>query len=219
MFWLKRPVWIDAADMILSLTQVLRYCHFLLVMSQNSALPLHLNNLWSSIWYHCNPWPLKHRGRPFLCCHVWPKSYDAKYIIQICRKVKWSPWVLLWWLHLLKCSGPQTVQENQFSSFYEKVKKIFAYFPDYLHESAYIWPLRKGLIHVSCYILFHSVLFNSLHFVLDLITLLPESEVEIFICITGFLYLIFCIHISWSCCVYNCTVYLAERKGESDKRH
>lgn len=100
-----------------------------------------------------------------------------------------------------------------------KSEKIFAYFPDYLHESAYIWPLRKGLIHVSCYILFHSVLFNSLHFVLDLITLLPESEVEIFICITGFLYLIFCIHISWSCCVYNCTVYLAERKGESDKRH
>ncbi len=62
-----------------------RYCYFLLTLFI-SPLTLHLNSLCRCIWYHCNPWPLKHRGRPFLCYHVLFRRY---YIIWLWLKVKW----------------------------------------------------------------------------------------------------------------------------------
>ncbi len=50
-------------------TVMLRYCYFLLTLLI-SPLTLHLNNLCCCIWYHCNPWPSKHRGRHHIFCVI-----------------------------------------------------------------------------------------------------------------------------------------------------
>lgn len=40
---------------------ILRCCDFRPTGSLNSPLAIHLNISWWCEWYHCNPWPSKHR--------------------------------------------------------------------------------------------------------------------------------------------------------------
>jgi len=71
---------------------ILRYCDFiviLLTMSLHSPLTIHLNILWCCIWYHCDPWPSKHRGRhhTFLVI-MFGSGYNTKYIMQLWQKAR-----------------------------------------------------------------------------------------------------------------------------------
>lgn len=82
---------------------------FLLKMSLNTPLKLHLNNLWWYIWYHCNA-DHKNMGvditSSVLSClvqEIWCKTHH-----QVMAGSKTD--TFLWWLHICKCPGSQTVK-------------------------------------------------------------------------------------------------------------